>query len=150
MRAALILLALFSLNAYAGDPACAKGYITLHKTPGGPVSWKVARYMPFLKLENKGAWVKVQDFEGETHWAKHQDLTSSIFCVVVKSQVATLRQNPAANAPPSDMKTVDKYTPLKKIEVNGEWVHVEDETGRQAWIHESTVWKPMKIQSVTF
>ena len=66
------------------------------------------------------------------------------------SPVATLRREPSSTAQTLDLKTVDRYTPLKKLEVQGEWIHVEDETGRQAWVHESNVWKPMKIQSMDF
>lgn len=154
MRLFLLLLFMCSraLFAASGDPACAKAYITLRKGPGTqfPVSWKVARYMPFLKLESKSGWVKVQDLDGEMHWAAARDLNSTIRCVVVKSNVATLRRDPSATSPTVDLKTLDRYTPLKKLEAQGEWIHVEDETGRQAWIHESTVWKPVRIQSVNF
>lgn len=133
-----------------GDPTCAKGYITLRKTPNGPVSWHVAKYMPFLRYESKGPWVKVLDLESETHWAQAKDLTNSFRCVVVKTQAAALRETASPNGPLSDLKSLDKYTPLKRLEGGGEWVHVEDETGRQAWIHETNVWKPAKIQAVTF
>jgi SH3-like domain-containing protein len=146
------LILLLSLNAYAGDPACSKGLMTLRKGPGTnfPISWKVPKYMPFMKLETKNGWVKVEDFERETHWARPTDLTSANQCVVVKSAVATLRQTGSAASPPADLKTVDRFTPFKKLEADREWIHVEDETGRQAWIHETNVWKPVKIQSVTF
>lgn len=148
----LLVLSYLPLFAATGDPACAKSYITLRKGPGPqfPVSWKVARYMPFLKLEHKSGWVKVQDLDGETHWAAARDLNSTIRCVVVKSTVATLRRDPSATSPTVDLKTLDRYTPLKKLEAQGEWIQVEDETGRQAWIHESTIWKPVRIQSVNF
>lgn len=150
---ALSLLSTQTLAATAtGDPACAKTAITLRKGPGAqfPVSWRVARFMPFLKLESKNGWIKVKDFEGETHWALARDLSSSLPCVVVKSQVASLRKEPSASSPPAELKTLDRYTPLKKLQAEGEWLKVEDESGRQAWIHESNIWKPAKVQSVTF
>lgn len=151
----LVLLALSGVVMAApegGDPVCAKTQITLRKGPGSqyPVSWCAARFMPFLRQESKNGWVRVIDFEGESHWAPARDLSSVLHCVVVKTQVATLRKEPSMSAQPSDLKTVDRYTPLKKIESQGEWVKVEDETGRQAWIHESNIWKPMKVQSVKF
>lgn len=143
----------FSGSAWAmSDPACAKTATELRKGPGKqfPPSWKVAKYMPFLKTEIKGDWVKVQDLDGEIHWARKKDLTSSVSCVVVKNQVAMLRKEPSTSAPTADLRTLDRYTPLKKVETQSEWIHVEDETGRQAWIHESQVWKPVKIQSFDF
>ena len=152
-----VLIFWFSSAAVAavdnsGDPTCAKAYLTLRKGPGAqfPVTWKVARFMPFLKLETKNGWAKVQDVDGDMHWVQARDLTSNIHCVVVKTNVATLRQEPSPTAPASDLKTIDRYTPLKKLDSQGEWVHVEDESGRQAWIHETNVWKPTKIQAVTF
>ena len=82
--------------------------------------------------------------------AKPRELTSAIHCVVVKSTIATLRKDPSTTAATADLKTIDRYTPLKRLESQGEWMHVEDEAGHQAWIHESTVWKPVKIQSMNF
>lgn len=148
-----LLLLLFAVSkAFAGDPICAKTYATLRKGPGAkfPVSWKVAKYMPFMRLEKKDAWAKVQDLEGETHWAQSRDLTTNLHCAVVKTNVATLRTEPTNGAAASDLKSVDRYTPFKRLEANGEWLQVEDETGRQAWIHESNIWKPVKIQAVDF
>lgn len=151
---ASFLFSLVSPSAWAatGDPACAKAPSTLRRGPGGSfaVSWKVARHMPFLKMESKSGWVKVQDLDGEQHWAASRDLSSAYNCVVVKSSVATLRQEPSTGAPPVDLKTLDRYTPLKKIESQGEWIKVEYDAGQQAWIHESNVWKPVKISTVNF
>src|SRR4051812_47988305 len=82
-----------------GEPVCSKSFITLRKGPGTqfPVSWKVARFMPFLKFENKNGWVRVEDMDGEQHWAQAKDLTSASHCLVVKTQVATLRREPSSN-----------------------------------------------------
>ena len=106
--------------------------------------------MPFLKTERKGPWSKVEDLEGEEHWIKTSDLTNKIRCVVVKTNIATLRRDPTSSSVPIDLKTVDRYTPFKRIANDREWVQVEDETGRQAWLHESQIWKPVNIQSITF
>lgn len=145
----LILLMLSGMGSFA-DPVCAKGYITLRKKPGGVVSWKVATHMPFVRLENKNGWSRLKDLDGEEHWAQSKDLNKDISCVVVKAQVATLREHPTANAQPAEIRTVDRYTPLKKIDTNHEWIRVEDENGRQSWIHEANVWKPVQIQTMSF
>ena len=154
VRCLLALLFFVSASAYAanGDPACAKDVVTLHKGPGKqyPVAMKVAKFTPFLKVESKNGWIKVQDLDGETFWTLPRELTSSMRCVVVKTTVAALRSEPSTNSASADLKTVDRYTPLKRLEAQGEWIHVEDETGHQAWIHETNVWKPAKIANVTF
>lgn len=151
IRFAFLLLLFVGAPALA-QPVCAKGYITLRKGPGSDnaISWKVARYMPFLKVEKKGGWSKVQDLDGEIHWAKNSDLNTVDRCVVVKTNIAVLRQEPAPTAPPAELKTVDRYTPFKKLAVDKDWVQVEDETGRKAWIHESNVWKPVMINAISF
>jgi uncharacterized protein YgiM (DUF1202 family) len=151
-----ICAALFFVSATAfaanGDPACARDVVTLHKGPGKQfaVAMKVAKYTPFLKVENKSGWVKVQDLDGEMFWTLPRGLTSNMRCVVVKTTVAALRSEPSTSSPSAELKTVDRYTPLKRLEAKGEWIHVEDETGHQAWIHETNVWKPAKIANVTF
>ena len=143
----LILLLTFSVTARAqtAEPVCAAAKATLRKGPSAsnPVSWKVSRYMPFMKVDRKGQWSKVKDIEGEEHWVKTSELTNKFRCVVVKTNVATLRKEPSTTAQTMDLKTVDRYTPFKRLANDREWVQVEDETGRQAWIHESQVWKPV-------
>lgn len=141
-----------SAFAQTAEPVCTASKSTLRKGPAAntAVSWKVSRYMPFMKVDRKGQFSKVKDLEGEEHWVKTSELTNKFRCVVVKTNVATLRKEPSTNAQPMDIKTVDRYTPFKRLANDREWVQVEDETGRQSWIHESQVWKPVNIQSISF
>lgn len=154
LLALLAFVALFfsTTVAHAGDPVCAKNYITLRKGPGekNAVSWKVAKFMPFMRNERKSGWAKVQDLEGEEHWAKNSELSTAYRCVVVKSTTAILRKEPNSGSPPIELKTADRYTPFKRLSVEREWVQIEDETGRQAWVHESNIWKPVNVQSISF
>jgi SH3-like domain-containing protein len=146
------LLFLLSWQVFAADPVCTKTAATLRKGPGNQhaVSWRVPRFMPFMRFERKSGWVRVEDLDGESHWAKSSDLTTQFRCVVVKANIATLRKEPSSSSPPQDLKTLDKYTPLKRLGSDREWMQVEDETGRTAWIHESLVWKPVNVQSISF
>lgn len=146
------ILLFFSFHAHAGDPVCAKDLITLRKNPSAnaAVSWRAAKYMPFMRQERKSGFVRVEDLEGESHWARPGDLTNKFRCVVVKTNVAVLRLAPQPSAPPIDLKTVDRYTPLKRLGNDREWMNVELETGVQAWIHESQVWKPVNVTSISF
>jgi SH3-like domain-containing protein len=149
----LLLLVILKCPFGSAQAVCAKNYISLRAGPGTrhPVSWKVARNMPFLKLESKNGWNKVQDLEGEVHWARSGDLTTKTRCVVVKANVASLRMKPSMTASqPPELKTLDRYTPLKRLESDGEWIQVEAENGSKAWIHESNVWKPVIVNSFSF
>ncbi len=144
------LLCLFS--SARAESVCAKGYITLRKGPSAdqPVSWRAAKYMPFVKSDYKGSWSKLEDLDGEVHWAKTSELTSKFRCIVVKTNVATLRQQPNPASPLAELRSVDRYTPFKRLENDRDWLQIEDESGRKAWIHESQVWKPVTIQSISF
>jgi SH3-like domain-containing protein len=148
----ILLLSWQAMAAVEPAPTCARVGAELRKGPGPqfPVSWKAPKYMPFLRFESKGGFARVQDMDGEIHWAKVKDLTTKISCVVVKSQTALLKRDPAKTAPAADIKSVDKYTPFKKLEVKVDWIKVEDETGRQSWVHESQIWKPVKVNSISF
>ncbi len=106
--------------------------------------------MPFMRFERKNSWVRVEDLEGESHWALARNLSDATSCVVVRAQIATLRKAPSTSAPTTDIRTVDKYTPFKKLELDGDWIKVEDEAGHQAWVHQSNLWRPLKLQSVVF
>lgn len=153
MKFLILVLAFMSLAAYAGDPVCARDYTVLRKNPGAnaAISWRVTKYMPLMRQsERKNGYVRVEDLEGESHWAKNSDLTNKFRCVVVKTNVAVLRKEPSTSAQPADLKTVDRYTPLKRLGNDREWMQVEDETGRQAWIHESQVWKPVNVTAISF
>jgi len=135
-----------------GDSVCAKSYVQLRKGPGSknPATWSVAKYMPFVRLETKSGWSKVQDLEGDVHWVRSSEVSNQIRCVVVRTNVASLRTAPSATAVLAEFKSVDRYTPLKRLESRQEWLQVEDEQGRQAWVHESQVWKPVQVQSFSF
>lgn len=153
MKFALVLLFSFLLPVLAqAQPLCARLNTTLRKGPGmqHPVSWKVAKNMPFLRLEKKSGWVKLQDLEGEVHWGKAGDLTNKFRCVVVKTNVAALHKEPNPTSPASDLKTLDRYTPLKRVNDMRDWLQVEDEAGHSSWIHESQVWKPVLVNSFSF
>lgn len=148
----LVAAAIFTFQLWAAEPVCAKGQTTLHKGPSSKeaISWKVGKYMPFLKLSTKKGWAKLQDLEGVVHYARATELSSRTRCVVVKTNVAGLHREPSSKAPAADFKTVDRFTPFKRVSDQSEWIQVEDEAGHQAWIHESQVWKPVKVNSFSF
>lgn len=134
------------------EAVCARATITLRKgpSPKTAVSWKVTKNMPFIKLEKRNGWIKLQDMEGEVHWAKPTDVTSKIRCVAVKSTIAPLYRQPSTSGSAADLKTLDRYTPLERMSDQREWMQVRDEAGHLAWIHESHVWKPVTVNSFNF
>jgi SH3-like domain-containing protein len=141
-----------ALPAYA-QSVCSRSAVTvLRKGPGAKFdkSWVVAKYMPFLKLELKNGWIKLQDLEGQTHYGRAVDFTQSIRCVVIKSNTAETRQGPGTSFPYGDFKTLDRYTPLKRLNADNGWVEVENDLGLKSWVPESKVWHPVKVMGVKF
>lgn len=139
--------------AGAQQAVCARSsFVTLHEEPStkSKVTWKVAKYMPFLRQEQKGDWVRVTDLEGNLHWGLSRDFRADIRCVVVKVKAAKLRAEPRSNAELAPLSTLDLYTPLKRVDDKDKWLLVEDELGNKAWINEVNVWKPTSVVAVRF
>jgi SH3-like domain-containing protein len=113
-------------------------------------SWSVSRFMPFMKLDQKNNWLKLSDIDGEIHWGKAADFSTQLRCVVIKSNYADTHQGPGNSFPPVEFKTLDRFTPLKRIDAEGPWIKVESDNGIQFWVHESKLWRAVKVQSVKF
>lgn len=143
------------LGACAQDiePVCVvRPKIKLYKGPGKDfaVTWTVPKYMPLLKLAQKGAWFKVQDLEGEVHWVSASNVSRKINCAVVKTKIAKLRRGPGREFPLAELSVVDRYTPFRKVERDGEWIHVRDDYDETYWVHETNVWMPVVRAKLSF
>src|SRR4051812_34467811 len=111
----LLLIFSFASIALGEEPVCiSKKRAILRKGPGRefPVTWSVPKYMPLLRLDRKGTWVKVQDLDGEVHWVAAKDVSRKTQCAVVKTKTAKLRQGPGREHPLAALTSVDKYTPF--------------------------------------
>lgn len=154
----LSVLGGFSLASVVSAPAyaqavCSKSSVTvLRKAPNAKAekSWVVTKYMPFMILEVKPGWLKLQDLEGQSHYGRAADFSQKFRCVVVKSSTAESRQGPGGKFPYADFKILDRYTPLKRLDAQDGWVQVENDLGLKSWVPESKVWHPVKVQTLTF
>ncbi len=106
--------------------------------------------MPLVELDKKGSWIKVSDLDGVTHWAPAAALTNRFQCLAIKVNQATLRIGPGYDQPPAELPSVGKYAAFKRIEFDPPWYLVEDEDRDVFWVHEKQVWKPLKVQSLTY
>ena len=95
-----LLLVIFILLAFFAEDAAAlcvnvpeanlrSGPSTKYETTG-----TVYKFMPFKKLNRKGNWIKVKDFEADTHWIYRKLVTSRFRCAVVKTKKANIRSGP--------------------------------------------------------
>lgn len=141
-----------------GEPVCVTKYNTeLHRQPGAktPVSWIVGKNMPFLKIgeardKQRVRWFFVRDLDGAKHWIRASAVTDKYICAVTLRDRTPLREGPSADASEADFTSVEKYTPYKKIDRDGEFVQIEDDQNGQYWTHESNVWIPAMRSSVSF
>lgn len=153
MRALFLLLPFcFCATAHAQAVCTRAGLTTLRRGPGLKFekSWVVSKYMPFLRTDEKDGWLKLVDLDGEVHWGRSRDFTQAIRCVVVKSNTAETRQGPGPSFPYGEFKTLDRYTPLKRLNTEGTWVEVENDLGMKSWVAESRLWHPVRVESVHF
>lgn len=134
----------------ASEPICViQPNVVLRKGPGKnfATSWSVPKFMPLLKIDlksdKKGTWYKVQDLEGETHWVSSKSVSRKTACAVVKTKTAKLRMGPGPGHPLADLTSVDRYTPFKKTDRDGEWIQVRDSFSGVYWVHETNVWIPV-------
>ncbi len=105
--------------------------------------------MPLKKILRRGAWLKVQDVDNEAHWIQLSAVSESISCVVVKSRTAVLRQAASVSSTPAEFTVVDRYTPFKKLDRNGEYIQVANEY-ESFWIKDSAVWYPVNKLTLSF
>jgi SH3-like domain-containing protein len=157
-RFAIITISLF-LPFYAGaEPICVtQNRVDLRKGPGmkHPVSWAVARNMPLLKVsekkdEKKRRWFQVQDLDGETHWVLASAVSRRVNCAVIRSKQARLRRGPGKGFPAAELISVDRYTPFRRLERDGEWLLLQDDYQGRYWVHETNVWIPVIRSKVAF
>ncbi len=115
--------------------------VNLRSGPGTTfrVTWEVNRYMPLIRIDQKGKWIKVRDVDGDTHWV-HQKLVDNKFnCVTVKTRQANIRKKPTSRS--EKLFTVERYTSFKRIGGQKKWVKIEY-LGEPMWVHLSLVWSP--------
>lgn len=126
----------------------------LRTGPGNsfPVSWVVGRNTPLVEVDEqkKGAWIPVADMDGEKHWVASSVVTNNFQCLSVRTQWARLRTGPGAQFPLADITQVDKYTPLRRFEMDNGWYQVVAPDGQKVWVNETTVWRPVKVLNVNF
>ena len=105
------------------------------------ITWEVFMYMPLVRLNRKGSWYQVKDFEGDTHWVFKNLVTTKFKCAVVKVDKANLRIGPGSKfRQPSDLPSVKKYTVFKLIKIKGQWAQVKDSFGDTHWVFRKLVW----------
>lgn len=134
---------LFALPPSPAEALCIQSKrANLRQGPGTnfEVKWQVFQYMPFKTLKKKGAWLRVQDLDGDIFWVHKKLTTKDYKCAVIKNDKTNLRSGPGTKFAKVDWSPVDKYFSMKVLKIENNWVNVEDGVGDRAWIYQPLVW----------
>lgn len=119
------------------------GYLRKEPSRTADVSWKVPRMMPLRLIREKDGWSEVRDLDGEVHWVFNNIVTEDFLCDVIKSPKAILYKDRQGD--PDDKAnqfTGEKFMPVRRIKVEGDWVSVQNGIGQNWWIEKKHLWNP--------
>ena len=117
----------------------AKNGVNLRSGPGtqNEAIFQLPAGYPLLVLERKGAWIKVQDYEGDKGWIQ-QSLVSNSPTVIVRVREAKIRSNPSASAPEAGKAAKDVI--LNRTGAQGVWVKVSHPNLSTGWVQKDLLW----------
>ncbi len=111
----------------------------LRAAPGksGELLWQLNRGYPLQVLERQGRWLKVRDFEGDQGWVAASTTGAQPYHVV-RVRSARLRAGPGDEHAAVGYAV---YGQVLQTEFRGvDWVRVQLEPGRTAWIARDLLW----------
>jgi SH3-like domain-containing protein len=142
---ALLILLLFSTSMALAKMVSVVGEnVNLRSGPGTKysVKWKYGSGFPLKVLEEKGGWLKVEDFEGDSGWL-YQKLTSRNGHMIVKVNKNQNKKVNIRSGPSTEYKIVGKAyygVVFKTIKQQNGWAHVKHDSGLEGWIKRSLLW----------
>lgn len=132
---------------------CVSTYSANLRAGPGPkfaITWVAPLHTPLIEHKRSGGWVNVEDMAGQMHWVYRTSVTSKYTCVSAKADRVRIRKGPSASAELGDLRFVDRFTPFKRVDVQGEWYQVVSTWGSTYWVHERSVWRPIKVTKISF
>lgn len=149
-------IALLSFSSQAFAVCVTSSVATLREGPGTqhPITWQAPKYTPLVEEDESGNWLKVSDMDQQTHWVSRSSVSSKIRCVSIRHNSVPIYAKASTKTGLADMQKAGKYMPLKRledepVELEG-WLHVQDPWGNIYWVQESQVWKPNRVNKVSF
>jgi len=145
----IIFIILFSL-IFSATAALAKmvsvvgDNVNLRSGPGTKysVKWKYGSGFPLKVVQEKGGWLKVEDFEGDTVWL-YQKLPSTSGHRIVKVHKNENKKVNIRSGPGTKNKVVGKAyygVVFKTIKQQNGWAQVKHDSGLEGWIKRSLLW----------
>ncbi len=118
--------------------------VNLRSGPGTKysVKWKYGSGFPLKVIEEKGGWLKVEDFEGDSGWL-YGNLTSRTGHMIVKVHKNQNQKVNIRSGPGTKYKVVGKAyygVVFRTIKQQNGWAHVKHDSGLEGWIKRSLLW----------
>lgn len=118
--------------------------VNLRSGPGTnySIKWKYGSGFPLKVIQEKGKWLKVQDFENDTGWL-HRDLTNGTGHMIVKVNKDKNRKINIRSGPGTKYKIVGKAyygVVFKTIKQQNGWAMVKHESGLEGWVKRTLLW----------
>lgn len=118
--------------------------VNLRSGPGTDysVKWKYGSGFPLKVIQEKGTWLKVEDFEGDTGWL-HEKLTSPAGHMIVKVHKNQDTKVNIRSGPGTKYKVVGKAyygVVFKTIKQQSGWAQIKHDSGMEGWIKRSLLW----------
>jgi SH3-like domain-containing protein len=141
----LLVSLLFSVSSALAKMVSVVGdNVNLRSGPGTKysVKWKYGSGFPLKVLEEKGGWLKVEDFEGDSGWL-YEKLTSRNGHMIVKVHKNQNKKVNIRSGPSTNDKIVGKAyygVVFKTIKQQNGWAHVKHDSGLEGWIKRSLLW----------
>ena len=101
------------------------------------VLWTLSEGYPLKVLGQRGGWLHVSDFEGDSGWVLGR-LTGHSAHVIVKSSVANLRGKPGVRA--TIVAKASYGEVLRTLAKQGDWIRVRHPDGPVGWVAKRLVW----------
>ncbi len=142
---ALLISLFFSVSSALAKMVSVVGdNVNLRSGPGTKysVKWKYGSGFPLKVLEEKGGWLKVEDFEGDSGWL-YEKLTSRNGHMIVKVHKNQNKKVNIRSGPSTKNKIVGKAyygVVFKTIKQQNGWAHVKHDSGLEGWIKRSLLW----------
>lgn len=140
----LVLVFLVPITAAAKMVSVTGDNVNLRSGPGTKysVKWKYGSGFPLKVLQEKGDWLKVEDFEGDSGWL-YKKLTSRTGHMIVKVHKDQDTKINIRSGPGTKYKIVGKAyygVVFRTIKQQNGWAHVKHDSGLEGWIKRTLLW----------
>lgn len=116
-----------------------------------PVTFTAGLHTPLIRIEQKGRWSRVRDFQNQYHWIASNAINrpGRRPCTIVKTDY-TLLYASADGDQLSPLMRADRYAAFATVDIAGDRVLVQDDHAGEYWVSRADLWSPAAKTKVKF